>query len=207
MAALVPDFAHPPGNITGLPITGLRQREKCLQLLKEAAPGVTRVGVLLNPLNPAWDGYPEILNEAAQTLGIELTRGEARGISELGQAFAEMTAQRVNGLFALNESSLTGSPPALELLVRLSTNLGLPSVSDDTAFAPGGGLLGLGPDYAGVGRAAAEYIYRILEGAKVAELPVVRTSNFILAVNLRTAEQLGITIPPSVLLGADEVIW
>jgi putative ABC transport system substrate-binding protein len=206
MAALVPDFARPPGNITGLPITGLRQREKCLQLLKEVAPGVTRVGVLLNPLNPAWDGYPAVLNDAAQTLGLELMRVEARGVAELEQAFAHMAAQQVNGLFALNEITLTGSPPALELLVRLTADLHLASVSDDTAFAPGGGLLGLGPDYAAIGRGAAEYIDRILRGAKVAELPVVRTSNFILAVNLRTAKQLGIEIPPSILLRADEVI-
>jgi putative ABC transport system substrate-binding protein len=206
MAALVPNFASPPGNITGLPITGVRQREKCLQLLKEAAPAIARVGVLLNPLNPAWDGYPEVLNDAARMLGIELIRAEARGIGELEQAFAMMAAQQVNGLLALNESSLTGSPPALELLVKLATDLRLPSVSDTTEFAPGGGLLGLGPDYAHVGRGAAEYIHRILQGSKIAELPVVRMSNFILAVNLRTAEQLGITIPPSILLRADEVI-
>jgi putative ABC transport system substrate-binding protein len=206
MAALVPDFASPPGNITGLPITGLRQREKCLQLLKEAAPGITRVGVLLNPLNPAWDGYPEVLNDAAQTLRIELIRAEARGVAELEDAFAKMAAQHVNALFALNESTLIGSPTALALLVRLTTSLRLVSVSDATEFAPGGGLLGLGPDYASVARGAAEYIHRILQGDKIAELPVVRTSNFILAVNLKTAQQLGITIPPSILLRADEVI-
>jgi putative tryptophan/tyrosine transport system substrate-binding protein len=206
MAALVPDFADPHGNITGLPITGVRQREKCLQLLKEAAPGITRVGVLVNPLNPAWHGYPEVLNDAARTLGIELTRAEARGVAELEPAFAKMADQHVNALFALNESTLTGSTPALKLLVQLTTNLRLPSVSDATEFAPGGGLLGLGPDYPGVGRGAAEYIHRILQGTKVTELPVVLLSKVTLAVNLKTAQQLGITIPPSILLRADEVI-
>jgi putative tryptophan/tyrosine transport system substrate-binding protein len=206
LATLVPDFAHPTVNITGLPITGLRQREKCLQLLKEAAPGITRVGVLLNPLNPAWDGYPEVLNGAARTLGIELFRAEARGVAELKPVFAKLVAEHVNGLFALTESTLTGSTPALELMVELSTSLRFASVSDATEFAPAGGLLALGPDYASVGRGAAEYIHRILQGAKVAELPVVRMSNFILAVNLKTAQKLGITIPPSILLRADEVI-
>jgi putative ABC transport system substrate-binding protein len=170
------------------------------------APGITRVGVLLNPLNPAWDDYPEVLNDAAQALGIELIRAEARGMAELEQAFAKMAARQVNGLFALNESTLIGSTVALELLVRLTTDLRLPSVSDATEFAPGGGLLGLGPDYAGIGRGAADYIHRILQGDKVAGLPVVRSSNFILAVNLKTAQELGITIPPSILLRADEVI-
>jgi putative tryptophan/tyrosine transport system substrate-binding protein len=206
MAALVPDFARPPGNITGLPITGLRQREKCLQLLKEAAPGVTRVGVLVNPVNPAWDGYPEVLNDAAQRLGVELIRAEAQGVAELEQAFATMAAQHVDGLFALTESTLTGSPPALALVVKLGTNLNLASVSDETNFARAGGLLSLGPDFSAVGEGAAEYIHRILQGAKVAELPVVRTSNFILAVNLKTAQDLGIMIPPAILLRADEVI-
>jgi putative ABC transport system substrate-binding protein len=206
MAALVPNFARPPGNITGLPITGVRQREKCLQLLKEAAPGVTRVGVLVNPLNPAWDGYPEVLNQAAQRLGVELIRAEARDVAELEQAFANMAAQRVDGLFALTESTLTGSPPALALIVKLSTKFSFASVSDETNFAGVGGLLSLGPDWSAVGRGAAEYIDRILQGAKVAELPVVLPSKFILAVNLKTAQQLGITVPPSILLRADEVI-
>ena len=206
MAALVPDFARPPGNITGLPITGVRQREKCLQLLKQAAPSVTRVGVLVNPLNPAWDGFPEVLNQAAQRLGLELIRAEARGVAELEQAFADLAAERVDGLFALTESTLTGSPPALALIVKLSTKFSFASVSDETNFAGVGGLLSLGPDWSAVGRGAAEYIDRILQGAKVAELPVVLPSKFILAVNLRTAEQLGIPIPPAILLRADEVI-
>jgi putative tryptophan/tyrosine transport system substrate-binding protein len=206
MATLVPDFAHPSANITGFPIAGLGQREKCLQLLKEAVPGITRVCALLNPLNPAWDGYPELLNDAARTLGIELTRADARGVADPKEAFAKMAAQRVDGLFVLNETTLVGSPPALELLVRLTTNRRLPSVSDATEFAPAGGLLGLGTDYASVGHGAAEYIDRILKGAKVAELPVLLPTKFTLAVNLRTAQQLGITIPPSILLRADEVI-
>jgi putative ABC transport system substrate-binding protein len=206
ISALVPDFAHPSGNITGFPIAGLRQREKCLQLLKEAVPGITRVGVIFNALNPAWEGYPELLNDAARTLGIELTRADARGVADLEQAFAKLAAQRVNGLFVLNETILVGSPPALELLVRLTTDLRLPSVSDATEFAPGGGLLCLGTDYANVGRGAADYIDRVLKGAKIAELPVVLPSKFILAVNLKTAQALGLTLPPSILLRADEVI-
>jgi putative ABC transport system substrate-binding protein len=79
LASLVPDFARPPGNITGLTLNSRQQHEKCLQLLKEAAPSITRVGVLLNPINPVWRDYPEVLNDAARTLKIELIRVEARG--------------------------------------------------------------------------------------------------------------------------------
>ena len=79
MAALVPDFARPPGNITGLTLTSREQREKCLQLLKEAVPGITRVGVLFNPLNPIWRGYPEVMDDTARGLGIDLVKVEAHG--------------------------------------------------------------------------------------------------------------------------------
>ena len=118
MAALVPDFAHPAGNITGMTLNSRQQHEKCLQLLKEAAPGITRVGVLLNPLNPVWQTYPEVLAEAAQALGVTLVRVEARGEAELEQAFAAMAAERVDGLFGLGDSTLVGNMPRLKRIVR-----------------------------------------------------------------------------------------
>jgi putative ABC transport system substrate-binding protein len=206
MASLVPDFAHPPGNITGLPITSREQREKCLQLLKEAVPGVTRVGVLFNPLNPVWRNYPGVLDDAARSLGLELVRSEARGAPEVEQAFAAMAAQKVDAVFGLNDSTLVGAEPTPKRIFELLASLRLPSVSDEGNFADEGGLLSLGVDDVAVARGAADHIDRILKGAKVADLPVVLPSKFTLGVNLKTAEQLGITIPPSILLRADEVI-
>jgi putative ABC transport system substrate-binding protein len=90
MAALVGDMAHPAGNITGLTIASHEQDEKCLQLLKEVAPRISRVGVLRNPLNPAWRHYPDVLNEATRALGIELVGADARGGAEIDQVFAAM---------------------------------------------------------------------------------------------------------------------
>jgi putative tryptophan/tyrosine transport system substrate-binding protein len=206
LASLVTDFARPPGNITGLTLNSREQHEKCLQLLKEAAPSVTRVGVLINPLNPVWRDYPDVLNDAARALGIELVRAEARGAPEVDQAFADMAAQRVEGVFGLSDSTLIGASPTPRRILELLMSARLPSISDDEDFAHEGGLLSLGSDAQARNRATAEYIHRILQGAKVAELPVVRPSNFILAVNLRTAQQLGVTIPPAILLRADEVI-
>jgi putative tryptophan/tyrosine transport system substrate-binding protein len=207
MAALVSDFAHPAGNVTGMTLNNRQQHEKCLQLLKEAAPGITRVGLLLNPLNPLWQTYPDVLAPAAQALGVTLVRVEARGEAELDQAFAAMAAQRVEGLFGLSDSTLVGNMQALKRILELTSEYRLPSVSDVTDFAKRGGLLSLGPDYSAIGQGAAEYVHRILQGAKPAELPVVHPPKFLLIVNLRAAEALGLTIPPSVLLGADEVIW
>jgi putative ABC transport system substrate-binding protein len=205
MADLVPDFARPPGNITGLTSTSLQLEEKGLQLLKEAVPGIRRVGVLFNPLNPIWRGYPELLNDAARALDIELVRVEARSVTEAGQAFAAMAAQGVDAVFGLTDATLTAGDAAKGILELLASQR-LPSASDEPSFARDGALLSVGPDFPALLRGAAEYIDRILEGAKVAELPVVRPANFILAVNLKTAHQLGITIPPSILLRADEVI-
>jgi putative ABC transport system substrate-binding protein len=173
MASLVPDFAHPPGNITGLPITSRAQREKCLQLLKEAVPGVTRVGVLFNPLNPVWRGYPEVMNDAARALGLELVRAEARGAPEVDQAFAAMAAQKVDAVFGLNDSTLIGAEPTPPRIIELLLSLHLPSVSDEEDFAREGGLLSLGVDDLVVARGAADYVNRILKGVKVADLPVV----------------------------------
>jgi putative ABC transport system substrate-binding protein len=206
MAALVPNLAHPPGNITGLTLGSREQREKCLQLLKEAAPGVTRVGVLLNPLNPVWQTYPDVLAQAAQAVGVALVRVEARGLGEVEQAFDAAMAEGVDGLFGFGDPALGGTTAGIERIVELIRQHGLPSVSDETDFARRGGLLSLGPDFVTIGRRAAEYIHRILQGAKVAELPVEHPAEFKLIVNLKTAEQLGITIPPSILLRADEVI-
>jgi putative ABC transport system substrate-binding protein len=206
MAALISDFAHPPGNITALTLTSRERREKCLQLLKEAVPGVTRVGVLFNPLNPVWRGYPEVLNDVAGGLGLKLVRVEARGAPEIDRAFAAMAAQKVDAVFGLSDSTLIGADPTPARIFELLASLRLPSVSDEGSFAEEGGFLSLGVDDLVVARGAAEYIDRILRGAKVAELPVVRPSKFILAVNLKTAQQLGVAIPPSILLRADEVI-
>jgi putative tryptophan/tyrosine transport system substrate-binding protein len=206
MAALVADFAHPADNVTGMTLNNKQQHEKCLQLLKEAAPSITRVGVLLNPLNPVWQTYPDVLDPAARALGFTLVRIEARGEAELDQAFAAMVAGRVEGLFGLSDSTLVGNMQTLKRIVKLVSEYRLPSVSDETDFARVGGLLSLGPDFLPIGRGAAEYIHRILQGAKVAELPVVHPPKFLLIVNLKAAEALGLTIPPSVLLGADEVI-
>lgn len=206
MASLVADFARPTGNVTGLTLNSREQHEKCLQLLKEVAPATTRVGVLVNPLNPAWSNYPGILNDAAQALGIELVRMEARGAQEVDEAFALAASRGVDALFGLSDSTLVGANPTPARLLEMIAEYRLPSVADDTDFAGEGGLLSLGPDFTAIARGTALYVHRILQGAKPGDLPVELPRRFQLIVNLRTAEQLGIQIPQSILLRADEVI-
>jgi putative tryptophan/tyrosine transport system substrate-binding protein len=164
------------------------------------------VGVLLNPLNPVWKPYPEVLNDAAQGLGIELLRVEARGLAEIDQAFAHMAAHKVDGLFGLDESTLAGGTPVPKRIMELVASSRLPSISDSQGFARAGGLLSFETDEHLIARRAATYIHRILQGTKVAELPVEHPTEFHLVVNLKTADELGIEIPPSILLRADEVM-
>jgi putative ABC transport system substrate-binding protein len=156
--------------------------------------------------NPVWQTYPDVLAQAARALGLSLVRIEARGEADLDRPFAAMAAERVDSLFGLSDSTLVANMRTLKRIVELIAENRLPSVSDETDFARVGGLLSLGPDYSAISRGAAEYIHRILQGTEVAELPVVHPSKFLLIVNLKAAEALGLTIPPSVLLGADEVI-
>jgi putative tryptophan/tyrosine transport system substrate-binding protein len=206
MHRLVADFAHPAGNITGLTLNELRQHEKCLQLLKGAAPRVTRVGVLLNPLNPAWDHYPDVLSQAARDLAIELIRGEARGVPEIDKAFAAMAAHGIDGLFALNDSTLVSSTHVPKRIMELIDRHHLPAVSDAALFAREGGLLALGTDASAMARRGAVYVHRILQGAKPSELPVQHPAEFRLIVNLIAAKTLGLELPPALLARADEVI-
>jgi putative ABC transport system substrate-binding protein len=147
-----------------------------------------------------------VLNDAAKGLGIELVRAEARGLPEVDQAFAAMAAQGADAVFGLSDSTLIGAEPTPPRIFELLARYRLPSASDENDFGREGGLLSLGMDEPAVYPGAAQYIHRILQGAKVAELPVVLPTKFVLAVNLKTAEALGITIPPSILLRADEVI-
>ena len=103
MAELVGDMVRPAGNITGLTLDRRDQQEKSLQILKEVAPHIIRVGVLRNPLNPAWRHYPEVLNDAAHSLGLELVGADARGPEEFDPAFAAMAAEGVDALFVVND--------------------------------------------------------------------------------------------------------
>jgi putative tryptophan/tyrosine transport system substrate-binding protein len=206
LAELVGNMARPAGNVTGLTLDNREQQEKCLQLLKEAAPSITRVAVLRNPLNPAWRRYPEVLNDAASGLGIELIRAEARNSREIDEAFAAMAAAGADGLFVLAEPTFTNAKPVLKQIVELAIRRGLPSVSDDRRFGPGGGLLSFSSDAMAITQGAALYIHRILTGAKPADLPVVHPTRFDLVVNLNTAKALGLEIPRALLARADEVI-
>jgi putative tryptophan/tyrosine transport system substrate-binding protein len=206
LAELVSDMVRPTGNITGLTLDNRDQQEKCLQILKQAAPHISRVGVLRDPRNPAWRHYPEVLNDAARALGLELVGADARGLEEIDPAFAAMAAAGVDSFFLLSDTTFTNAQPVLQRIVELALSRGWPSTSHGRQWARGGGLLSLSSDHRANSRDAALYIHRILQGAKPSELPVIHPTRFELVLNLKTAKALGLTFPLPLLGRADEVI-
>ena len=203
---LAGNFARPVGNVTGFTLHNYEQEQKCLQLLKELAPHTSRVAVLVNPDNPNYRSYPNVLRSAANQLGITLTRIDARNAADLTQAFAMIRASGADAIYLVDDAALAGTPEVRKQIVMWALGRRLPVASAMSRVAPDGGLVSLGTDISALSRRAAFYVHRILGGAKPADLPVERPTIYKLSVNRKTAAALGLTIPQSVLLRADEVI-
>ncbi len=204
---LVTSLARPGGNVTGLSsLVGPELYGKRLELLKQAVPGVSRVAFLWQPGGQGERTEKDILkgaDVAARALGVRLQFVEARGPEDFDRVFSEMTRARAGALTVL------GSPMFFverRRLVDLAAKNRLPAVYPFREFADAGGLMSYGPNAADLLRRAATYVDKILKGAKPADLPVEQPTKFELVINLKTAKALGLTIPPSVLGRADEVI-
>ena len=203
---LVVSLAQPGGNVTGSSNIQAELVGKLFELLKQATPEVSRVAFLLKP-----DAAPERTmrryrteaDVAAQALGMRLQVVETRGPEDFDRAFAGMSKARVGGLVLLN-TPLFGT--YRRRLADLAARNRLPTVISGKAFVKAGGLISYGPDFVDLARRAATYVDKILRGAKPAELPVEQPTKFELVINLKTAKALGLTIPPSLLARADEVI-
>ncbi len=202
-AGLVSSLAKPGGNVTGLSVLAPELEGKRLELLKEAMPKLSRVAVLRNPANPytaiAWKGA----QPAAQALGVTLQPVEARGPDDLERALARIKAAHPDGLIVLPDRVLLASRRSI---VQFAVKNRLPSMFPFREFAEEGGLMAYVPDLPGIYRRAGSYVDKILKGAKPADLPVEQPTTFELVINLKTAKALGLTIPQSVLIRADEVI-
>ena len=205
LTRLAGNFAHPTGNVTGFTLVSFEQELKCLELLKEFAPRASRVAMLLNPQNPRYRDYPGILAPAAARLGLTLIRIEAPSLFDLPQALAAIAASGANAIYIAGDP-FVGTSPARKQVTEWALKHGLPVVSPVAQVAADGGLLSFGTDINVLHRRAATYVAKVLKGAKLADLPVERPSVFKLSVNAGNAKALGIVIPPSMLLRADEVI-
>jgi len=201
-AGLVASLARPGGNITGLSLLSGEYSAKWLQLLKEAVPKLKRVGVLWNPDNPAIAREAEQMRRAAPALGLELTTLPARP-REFEASLAAIAATSLDGLAVCDDPFLETK---LSVLIAIAAEHGLPTIYGFIDATKQGGLMSYSANFFELWRQAAAYVDRILKGARPADLPVEQATDFSLKFNLKTAKALGLTIPPSLLAGADEVI-
>jgi len=199
----VASLARPGGNITGVGGQTQELSAKLLELLKKAVPEVTKVAVLANPSQQDIKGLVSETEGAARALGIQLHILEARYDSEFKHVFETAIEEGVGALLIL--PGLVASLHERHL-AALAVQHRLPAIYTTRSFAEAGGLLAYGPKIADFSQLAASYVDRILKGAKAADLPVERVTTFEFVVNLKTAQALDLTIPPTLLFLADEVI-
>src|SRR5215475_10466452 len=201
---LVESLARPGGNVTGNSFSvGLDIFTKGMEFLKEAVPGLQMVALLVNPANPYHPGTASQMEAAAQALNVRGKVFQARRPEEIATAFEAIAQAHCRAVFVVADPVL-----ALEAaqIAKLSLKYQLPSMHQLRAEAAAGALMSYGPDLTDLNRRAATYVDAILKGAKPADLPIQQPTKFELVINLNAARALGMTIPPTLLVRADEVI-
>jgi putative ABC transport system substrate-binding protein len=202
-AGFVESLSRPGGNATGFINFEYSIGAKWLEILKQVAPGVTRAAVLRDPFITAGTGQFGAIQSTAPSLGVEATPVNVRDASEIERAVVAFARSSNGGLI------VTGSALAVvhrNLIITLAARHKLPAVYFERNFVASGGLISYGPDYLDQFRRAAGYIDRILKGEKPADLPVQAPTKYKMVINLKTAKELGLAMPPTLLATADEVI-
>jgi putative ABC transport system substrate-binding protein len=202
-AGYVEGLARPGGNATGFTNFEYGIAGKWLELLKDVAPGVTRVAVLRETAIAAGPAQFGAIQGSARSLGVELRPVDVRDAAEIQRAIAAFAQDSNSGLI------VTGSPAAVvhrELIISLAARHRLPAIYNTRVYATSGGLISYGPDFVDQFRRAAGYVDRILKGEKPADLPVQAPTKYELVINLKTSKSLGLEVPDALLARADEVI-
>jgi putative tryptophan/tyrosine transport system substrate-binding protein len=194
-------LARPGGQITGLALLSPEMSTKWIELISEIVPRASRIALLVEP--EAGRNQLPAIEPAAQRLRLQLLRLDIRRPEDIAQAFEEASRQGADAMVPLSSPVFAN---LRERIVALAARYRLPAVYEDRLFAAAGGLLSYGPSLAAVYHRAASYVDRILKGAKPGDLPIEQPTQFELVINLKTAKALGLTIPPSVLARADEVL-
>ncbi len=200
---LVASLARPGGNITGQTNLATDLSAKRLELLKEAVPRISRVAVLSNPTDPVVVPQLKELESAARTLGIRLRVHEVRTLEEIERAFEAIAREGADGLYTVVES-LTVTHR--DRVTALAAQHRLPAIYPQPEFAHSGGLMAYAMNLTGLFRRAAVFVDKVLKGIKPGDIPIEQPMRFELVVNLKTAKALGLTIPQSILVRADQVI-
>ena len=206
-AGLAKSLARPGGNVTGLSILGPELITKRLEILSEVVPKLSRVGVLMRAGGGAGTGQQQQIDEirvAALSLKLALVELPSEMEAEaLENVFRTASQQQVNAIIpTAGRQTLAAKKPITELAVKYR----LPAIYQEQEFVEVGGLMSYGPDFADLYRRAAHFVDKILRGAKPATLPIEQPKKFEFVVNLQSAKQIGLTIPPNILARADKVI-
>ena len=200
---LIASLAHPGGNVTGLSDFHGGVVTKRLELLKDVAPLASRIAVLLNPANPSNPIQLKDIQAAAPAFRVTLISLEVKGPDDIDPAFTTIVKERSGALLVLGDRLFaTNQTQIIELAVKNR----LPTIYSQRLYVEAGGLMSYGANFTDQYRRAATYVDKILKGAKPADLPVEQPTKFELVINLKTAKQIGLTIPQSVLYRADKVI-
>jgi ABC-type uncharacterized transport system substrate-binding protein len=203
-AGLIESLARPGGNVTGITLLDTELGGKRLELIKEAVPKLARVAVLYDPANPGNVlDVKEVLPIAARALRLTIQPWEVRDANGFERVFAALNKQRPIGLYALRSPLMRANE---KRIAGFALKNRLPSIYSDRVAVDAGGLMSYGADQADSYRRVATYVDKILKGAKPADLPVEQPTKFELVINLKTAKQIGLTIPPEVLARATRLI-
>jgi ABC-type uncharacterized transport system substrate-binding protein len=202
-SGIVESLARPGGNATGFMMFEYNLCAKWLELLKQIAPGVTRAAVLRDPTITAGIGQFAVIQSVAPSVGVDVRAINLRSVAEIERSVADFARTPNGGLI------LTASPFSIihrNLIITLAARYELPATYQERLYVAAGGLISYGPNFLDQYRRAASYVDRILKGEKPADLPVQAPTKYELVINLKTAKALGLTVPPSLLTRADEVI-
>jgi putative ABC transport system substrate-binding protein len=200
---LVANLAQPGGNVTGISFLAPELVQKSIELLVQVSPKPSRIGVLWNPANPGAAMVLRAIEPGAASLGVALSPIEARSSADVPEALERAVSMRADGLVVLADRAFGNSR---ELLVEFARKYRVPTAFQLRDYVDAGGLLSYGPSEQDFNTLTTTYMMRILNGTSPADLPVEQPSRFDLVINLKTANELGVTIPPSLLQRADQVI-
>jgi putative tryptophan/tyrosine transport system substrate-binding protein len=200
---LAANLARPGGNFTGLTDTAADLGAKQLELLKATVPQLSRLGVLLNPDNVTHPTQMKRVMLPAQKIGVQVVLAEAGTVADIEPGFAALAQERANAVILFGDTFFVQQ---LQQIAQAALKYRMPSIYLIHDYAKAGGLMSYGADVVDNFRRAATYVDKILKGAKPGDLPFEQPARYLLAINLKTAKALGITIPQSLLLRADEVI-